>query len=109
MTEMVAERLARVDVAHVHLDGGQIHRRDGVAQGVGVVGQRAGVDQDAVGPIARGVDRVNQRALVVRLEDTQLDPRLIRRRLQHRVDLVQRRAAIDARLARAEQVQVRSV
>ena len=69
----VAERLAGMDVAEVDLDGRQPHGGDRVPQRVGIVRERAGVDQDALGPAARLVDGIDQRALVVRLEDAQRD------------------------------------
>jgi len=105
----VAERLAGMDVAQVDFDGRDADGRDGVAQRVGVVGERAGVDHDAVGPPAGVVDRVHQRALVVGLQDTQRCSALRRDVFQPRVDLRQRDRAIHARFTRAEEVEIGAV
>ena len=64
--EHVPKRLARVDVADVHLDRGLVDALDRVAQRVARVAERAGVDDDRVE--VEVLESVDQRALVVRLE-----------------------------------------
>jgi len=105
----VAECLAGVDVGQVHLNGRQPHRGDGVAQSVAGVGQRAGVDQDALAPQTRVVDGVDEHALVVGLHHTQLGLGAMRLRHQRFVDLGQRPTAVNFRLALPQQIQIWSM
>ena len=56
----VAERLAGMDVGHVHLDAGLVHRGDGVADRVAVVGVGTRVDDDAVKEVERLVNFIDQ-------------------------------------------------
>src|SRR5690606_31928006 len=103
------ERLARVDVGQVHLDGGQPDGRNGVAQRVAVVGERAGINDDGVKSPAGAVKRVDELAFVVRLEKLHFGAQLGGRCGQHALDVRERRVPVYVRLARAEQVQVRTV
>ena len=93
----VAELLAGVDVAQVDFDGGQLHGGDGVAQCVGVMGERARVDDDPARPRARVVDEIDQRTFVVALKGAHLMRRGGRRGVD---DLAE--AAPGSRFHRAE-------
>jgi hypothetical protein len=55
------------------------------------------------------VQHVDQLAFVVRLEEHQLHLQLLRQLFQLRLHVGERHAAVDVRLAAAEQVQVRAV
>ena len=67
------ERLAGGGVGEVQLDDGAVEGGDGVVERPRRVAQRAGVDDQRVGPAAGGVDRLDQLALVVRLEMLELE------------------------------------
>jgi hypothetical protein len=103
------ELLARVDVREVHLDHRQLARDQRVAQRHTRVCQPAGVDDDRAVRAARRLDAVDQLALVVGLERLHGRAALGRQLAQARVDLGQGGAAVDLRLALAEQVQIRAV
>ena len=105
----VPERLACKHVGEVHLHHGHRGRRERVAQRHARVRESARVDQDAVGPADRGVDAVDQHALVVALEALHLGAALLGRRSERRVDLLERGGAVDLGLARAEHVEVGAV
>src|SRR4029077_13959470 len=59
--------LAGVGVGEVQLDHRAVKRGERVVQAPGVVGERAGVDDDGVAAAACGMDPLDQLALVVRL------------------------------------------
>ena len=70
---MAAESLPGMDVREVDLHDRQGDGGDGVPEGVGVVGQSSGVDDDGLEPLTGGaVDEVDENPLVVRL--AALDP-----------------------------------
>ena len=104
-----APRLARGDVAHVHLDHREGHRLDRVVQRHAVLRQPGRVDERALHRVDPLVQLVDQRAFVVRLEALELGAELGGQRLQLGVDLGERGRAVDVRLAPAEQVEVRAV
>ena len=65
----VAEAFARVDVAEMDFHRWQFDSRNCVADGIGIVGERARVDQNARCPFTRivdGVDEPGTNALAVR-------------------------------------------
>ncbi len=72
----MAELLPRIDVGDVHLDEGEIGRRQGVAQGQAVVSEGAGVDQGPVGPVGLLLQEVDDLALAVGLEGADLRSQL---------------------------------
>ncbi len=73
------------------------------------MGQPAGVDHDPQAMLCLGLQKVDQRALVVRLEGDHRAAQLRAARAQPRVDIVQGHMPIDLGLAPAEGVQVRAV
>ena len=103
----VAELLALVDVREVHLDDWHVDRRDGVADGDAVMREGRCVEDDEVELVVGLLDGVDEVALVVRLVERRLDARLSGARGNHRVDIVERRVAVDLRLTRAEHIEVR--
>jgi hypothetical protein len=106
---MAAPGLARVAVRHVHLDHREGHGLDAVVQRDAVLGESARVDDGARRVVDVLLHEVEQRAFVIRLEDHQLAFHLARERLQLLVDLREGGAAVDVRLAAAEEVQIGSV
>ena len=107
---MAPERLARVNVRKMHLDERNRDRRESIAKRDARVRQRAGIDHDECGTVAAGrVQAIDQRAFGVRLERDEIMARSLRDRGKIGVDLGQCRAAVNLRLAAAEQVEVRSV
>ena len=106
---VLAELLPCEDVREVHLDDGQPRSRERIAQRDTRVSQAAGIDEDAVGPGSGLLDAVDQRPLVIRLEELDLGAPLLGRRGEISVDLLQAGGAVDLGLAGAEQVEVRTV
>ncbi len=106
---MVAELLAGVDVGDVHLDEGQLGRLEGVAQGQAVVGQGAGVYQDAVGAAGLRLQEIDDLTLVVRLEGRDLGAEFAGPLPHPVLDLFEGDGAVYLRLSLAEQVEVRAV
>src|SRR5579875_233341 len=105
----VPESLAAVNVGQVHLDDRQLGRKQGVEnrdRGGGVAG---GIDDDAVGVLARLLDPLDELAFLIRLPE-------IDRETEHRaalharlLDIGERVAAIGFGLAHAEEVEIRTV
>ena len=108
----VAEGLAAVDVGEMHLHHRPADGRQRVPQGDAGVGERGGVDQDPMGPVGTLLDPIDERPLVVGLEAGEFH-RGARESGglggQAAVDLLERGAPVDLRLAAAEEVQVRAV
>jgi len=102
--------LAGVDVRDVHLDEGDGHGGEGVPDRHRRVSEGAGIDDHEAGAIgARGVQPVDDLALVVALEGVQAEPGRGRLGAQPVLDLGQRGAAIDLGLTSAESVQIGAV
>ena len=72
-----------------------------------VVREGRRVEDDEVELMVGLLDGVDEVALVVRLVERRLNAGLSRTLRDHPVDVVERRRAVDLRLARAEQVEVR--
>ena len=106
---LVAEVLAAVDVREVDLDTRQAGGGDGVADRDARVRVGRRIDDQSVGGAERGADGAHQLALDIALEASDSDAQRGRARDQARLDVGQRLCAVDARLAFAEQGQVRPV
>src|SRR5262245_60083635 len=107
---MVAKALAREDVADVDLDDGHIDRGDGVANGDRGVGIGAGVDDNPASLLgAGGLDRIDDLALVVRLQEFDLEGMAAGSLTAKLLHVLERGAAIGVGLARAEEVEVGAV
>src|SRR5215468_9101492 len=107
---MVTKIFAREDVADVHLDHRHRDRRNRVADRDRGVGISARIDDDAGGLAGGGpVDQIDDLALVVRLAELDRElvaPRGLAAKLLY---VLERRAAIGLRLARAEEIEVGAV
>ena len=101
----MAKALARVDVAQVNFHGWKLDGGDGVADGVGIVGERARVDEDAVGPGTRLMNRVDDHTFVIALHDAEFVA-FTRGFLQAHVDLIKRHAAIDTCFTRPKEIEI---
>ena len=84
-----------------------LDREERIAQRDRGVGQPAGVDDRGV-EVAL-VEAIDERALVVRLEEVDLEPELGRPARDLGVDVVERVVAVDLRLTRPDQVEVRAL
>src|SRR6266508_3808195 len=106
----VTKAFAREDVADVDLDQRNLDRGDRVAdrdRGVGVAGR---VEHDAGGLLGAGfVDPVAQLALVVRLAKHHREAVALCRLAAEPLHVLQSRAAVGLRLARAEQIKVGAI
>ncbi len=106
---LVAELLARMDVADVDFDNRDLRDDQGVAQGHGSVGPPAGIDHDGVRRPACPVDAFEHRAFVIRLEEVQLDIKGRGDPLAQCADVVEGLVTVVFGLPRTEHVEVRSV
>src|ERR1019366_6475594 len=105
----VAKILALVDVGNVHFHGGQMGAKEGVAQRDARVGEGAAVDDEAVEfRVGEGGEFVDEFALVVRLKELQPGFRA-KFRAQRGLEVGERGAAVNLRLAFAEAVKVGTV
>src|SRR4051812_48656783 len=93
----------------MHLDRGQAGDVERVADRVRVVGPRAGVQDEPVGQRRRAVEQLAELALVVRLRERQLESELAPEVVDPRLELRQREAAVQLRVAPLEHVEVHAV
>src|SRR6478609_4781990 len=106
---VVAELLAGVDVADVHLDAGHPAGRERVAQGDRGVGVARGVDDEAGDAGTALLHPVDEGALVVALPEVEQQTGSPGGLEAERLDVGEGRAAVDLRLALAEEVEVGAV
>src|SRR5579859_3248426 len=100
---------ARVDVRDVDLDDRQPQGLQTIVEGYRIVRERARVDDDSLRAGALLLQEVDDLALVVALENGDLDVQLLRLLAHHVVEVGQRPRAVYVRLALAQQVEVRPV
>ena len=101
------ERLAGRRIREVDLDERSLDGQQRVPERDGGVGQPAGIDDDDV-EVAL-VEPVDEGAFVIGLEERDLQPQLGGPGGDPGMDLVERGAAVDLRLARPEEVEVRAL
>jgi hypothetical protein len=104
----VAEFLAAVDVTQVDFDRRKGYSGYRVTDGVGIVCERAGIHQQAVGPQSRVVNLIDQHTFVITLNR----PNLIvgaGRGNQFLVDSFQSYVPVNRPFARPQQIQVWAV
>ena len=101
----MSELLAAVDVAQVDFDRRQGYPRHSVANGVRIMGERAGIHQQSVGPGSRRVNLIDQRAFGVALKGANFIF-LAGSSDQLLVDRLQRYVAVDRPFARSQKVQI---
>ena len=94
----------------MHLDDRHLDRGDGVPERERVVGEGAGVEDDAAEALAFGrLEPVDELALVVRLTALDAHPVTTRMLADQAVELRERDPPVDGRLAGAEEVEVGAV
>ena len=98
------------DVAQVHFDEWHRHREQRIAQGDAGVGEGSRIDDDEGDTIAFGrLNSCDQFVLRVALHRDQFVTQGLRQCGHAGLDILQRGRAIHARLARTEQVQIRTI
>ena len=106
---MAAPFLARMAVRDVHLDDRERHGLDAVVQRDAELREARRVEDGPRHLAHVLVEGIDQHALVVRLHEDELHLDFRRERAQALVQLLERRRAVNVRLARPEQVEVRAV
>src|SRR6476659_9317071 len=101
--------VARVDVRYMHLDDRPFEDLERVEYRDGRERVTGRVDDDRIGLLARGLNEIDQRPLVVGLMERQPGAGGLGKLLAARLDCGQRRRAVDVLLAHAEKVEVRTV
>lgn len=93
----------------MHLDGRNPGRLDRILQRDGGMGIGGGVQDNAVLALCRALNGTDQLTLVIALEKIDLHPERLAMGAGCGLDIGERGASIDFRLAAAKQVQVRPV
>src|SRR5918996_884536 len=93
----------------MNLDNGKGNGADRVCDRAARVRVGSGIEQRAGNPIDSRVQQLDDLSLALGLVDLHLDSQAVRRIGDDRVHLVQGGRSIDRQLARAEQVQIRTV
>src|SRR5277367_2056664 len=106
---MMPESLALVHIGDMHLDDRPRERVKRVEDGDRGVGEGGGIDDDAGGALAGGVNEVDDLVFAIALMELDLKPELLADAAAVRLDVGQRLAAVDLRLALAEQIEIGSV
>src|SRR5690606_8335560 len=99
------ESLPRMNVREMHLDNRHARCRDGIANRDGGVRESARIEHDPAGPVrSRCVDSIDQLTFMITLEELDVQIRVVRS--DQGLDVRERRAPIDLRLARTEEIQI---
>lgn len=106
---MVPERLTRVDVGDVHLDQRPGQQGTGVAESVGVMGPRGGVEHHRHALVGGRMQPAEQLRLGVGLADVDGESQLAADPYTHVDEVGVRGEPVDVGLARTQAAQVRSV
>ena len=107
---MPAEFLATVDIREMDLDDGDGHGGHGVPQCERVVRQGAGIDDDSVKALARGLlDPVDELAFMIRLSALRHGAAAVGVAAYLAVELRERRASVDGRFPSSQKVQIGTV
>lgn len=106
---LVPKLLARVHVGHMHLDDGDFDPRDGVADGVGIVRERARIQNDAVIHALRLPDLRAELPFYVTLKEVRLMPVRLHEVRNAFIDALQRIRAVHALFAHARAPEIDAV
>jgi len=106
---MLAKGFARIHIADMYFDEWQVDGQQGVTQCDTCMGECAGVQDNEIGGTAGLLDPVHEFGLRIALECGKAMAEVGGLGRHLLFNLSQRRAAVDIRFARAEQVQVRAV
>src|SRR2546422_10085393 len=93
----------------MHFDEWDADREQRVAYRETRMGKRRRVDDRPVGLALQGLDRFDQLAFMIRLDPGALDPQRASALLHHAFDVRETRAAVDLRLAFAQQIQIGAI
>src|SRR5258708_11787072 len=103
------ERLALVHIGNVHRDDRRYEGVQRVEDGDRRMGEGGGVDDDAGGALASAVNPVDKLVFAIALMKLNRKPKLAADAAAVRFDVGERFAAIDLRLALAEQIEIWTV
>ena len=103
---MVAELLPCVNIADMHLNARDLDSRDRVPDSIAVMRKCSCVDYNAVKAGSRGMELINDSSFVVRLKNLALKSLLLSAVDNISVEDVDRRAAVNSRLALAEEIKI---
>ena len=106
---MVAKILAAENIRQMHLDHRQLGGVQRVEDRHRGMRQRAGIEDDAVGQLARLLDPIDQLPLVVRLAELDRQIERVAPRDAALFEIGQRVVPVGRRLAHPEQVQIGAV
>src|SRR5208282_5662073 len=106
---MAPEVLALMHVGDVHFDDGPFESMERVEDGDRRVGEGSRIDDDAGRASPRFVDPVDDLVLAIALMELDLEPELAADAPAIRLDLGEHLAAVNLRLALAEQVEIGTV
>src|SRR5437868_7119884 len=102
-------RLAGVDVRQMHLDEWDLHSRQRIVNCQAGVAVGAGVDERAIDAPTQCLHRIHDLAFSIVLRERELDAQLSRDAQEMLLDVGQRFGPVKGRLARAEEIEVRSI
>src|SRR5271165_1470775 len=105
----MTERLALVHIGNVHFDDGPFERMERIEDGDRGVGEGGRIDDDAGGALAAAMNPFNDLVFAIALMELDLEPELAADALAIGLDLGERLAAVNVRLALAEQVEIGTV
>src|SRR5271169_5673880 len=101
---MMPERLSLVHVGNMHLDDRTFEGVQRIEDGDRRMGEGGGIDDDAGGALASAVNPVDQLVFAIALMELDRKPEFCADATAVRFDIGQRLAAVNLRLALAEQV-----
>ena len=105
----MAEGLALVNVGNMHFDDRPCERVERVEDGDRGVGEGGRIDDDARGALAGGVNPIDDLIFAIALMELDLEPELVADAPAIRLDLGERLAAVNLRLALPEQIEIGTV
>ena len=103
---VMTEAFTLVDIAEVHFDHRQFGGVQRIEQGDRGVGIGAGIDDDAGIGLARRLDAIDQRALVIALGELDFYPQAVGLGAASLLDVGERLASVDFGLPLAQHVEV---
>src|ERR1700722_20623152 len=103
---MMPKRLALVHIGNVHLNDRPLEGVQRVEDGDRRMGEGGGIDDDAGGALASACNPVDDLVFTIALMKLDRKPKLTADTAAVRFDVSQRLAAVDLRLALAEQIEI---
>ena len=106
---MMSEKLPLVHIGDVHFDDRSREGVQRIEDGDGRVGEGGGIDDDPGRALAGGVDEVDELIFPIALMELDRKPELLADAATVRLDVGQRLAAVDLRLAFSQEVEIGAV